>query len=176
MKNNLPKELLSLCLLLTAGNACFGVGVESDEGGSFRPNEWVAVSNEKLDNMRGGFDTGSGLTVSFGIVRTVMVNGDLVNRTSFNLPDVTKITTEQARIASAAIAEAGIVQNGADNFVDAGVRSQLGGGTLIQNSLNDQRIQTLTVINTGVNSLGLLKTINSQTILKDALLGSLGVR
>lgn len=174
--NNLPKELLSLCLLLTAGNACFGVGVDPDEGGSFRPNEWVAVSNDKLDNMRGGFDSGSGLTVSFGIVRTVMVNGDLVNKTSFNLPDVAKITADQARLASAAIAESGIVQNGADNFVATGVRSQLTGGTLIQNSLNDQRIQTLTVVNTGVNSLGLLKTINSQTILKDALLGSLGAR
>lgn len=61
-----------------------------------------------------------------------------------------------ARIASAAIAEAGIAQNGADNFVfvDAGLKSRLAGGTLIQNSLNDQRIQTLTVVNTGVNSLG----------------------
>lgn len=174
--NNLPKELLSLCLLLTAGNACFGVGVASEEEGSFRPNEWVAVSNENLENMRGGFDAGSGLSVSFGIVRTVTINGDLVNRTSFNLPDVAKITGEQARMASAAIAEAGLVQNGAANFVDAGVKSQLAGGTFIQNSLNDQTIQTLTIINTGVNSLGLLKAMNAQTALKDALIGSMGIR
>jgi hypothetical protein len=163
--------------LLTAGNACFGVGPASDEDeGSFRPNEFVAVSHENLDNMRGGFDTGSGLSVSFGIVRTVTINGDLVNRTAFNLPDVARITAEQARMASAAIADAGIVQNGAANFVDAGLKSQLAGGTLIQNSLNDQAIQTLTIINTGVNSAGLLKAMNTQAALNDALIGSMGIR
>ena len=49
-------------------------------------------------------------------------------------------------------------------------------GTLIQNSLNDQHIKTLTIINTGVNSLGLLKALNTQTVLNDALLGALGSR
>lgn len=173
---NLPAKLVSLCLLLTAGNACLGVGLATEERGSFRPGEWVAVSDKHLGNMRGGFDAGSGLTVSFGIVRTITINGDLVNRTSFNLPDVTKITTEQARVASAAIAEAVIVKNGEGNFVDAGVKSQLAAGTVLQNSLDKQNIQTLTVINTGVNSLGLFKAINTQTVLKDALLGSIGVR
>ena len=46
---------------------------------------------------------------------------------------------------------------------------------MIQNSLNNQNIQTLTVINTGVNSLSLLKTLNTQVVLKEALLGALGV-
>jgi len=114
--------------------------------------------------------------VSFGIVRTVSINGDLVNKTSFTLPDMSKITSEQAKIASAAIAEAGIVQNGPGNFVDTNVKSQLSSGTIIQNTLNAQKIQTLTVINTGVNSLGLFKAINTQSVLKDALLGSIGVR
>ncbi len=176
----LPGKLISLCLLLTAGNACFGTGLASENKRVFRPDEWTAVSDERLGNLRGGFDAGSGLSVSFGIVRTVMINGDLVTRTSFNLPDVTKITAEQAQIASAAIAEAGIVQNGAGNFVDAGLKSQFlagtAAGTVIQNSLNDQRIQALTVINTGVNSMGLLTAINTQSVLKDALLGAIGVR
>jgi hypothetical protein len=175
MKNS-PRKLVSICLLLAAGNACFSVGLPSGEKGAFRPSEWVAVSNENLDKVRGGFDVGSGLAVSFGIVRTVTINGDLVNRTSFNLPDVTKITPDQAKITSAAIAQAGIVQNGAGNFVDPSVKAQLAGGTLIQNSLNNQKIQTLTVINAGVNSMGLLKAINVQTALKDALFGSMGVR
>ena len=170
----LPISFLSLCLFLTVENICFGVVLETNEGSSFQPSEWMAVSDEGLDSMRGGFDAGTGLTVSFGIVRTITINGDLISRTSFNLPDVTKITAEQAQIASAAMTQAGIIQNGANNFVEPGVKSQLATGTVIQNTLNDQRIESQTVINAGVNSLGLLKSINTQTILKDALLGSLG--
>lgn len=167
---------ISRCLLFLAGSACLGTVLAAEERQAFRPDEWVAVSDQQLDTQRGGFDAGSGLAVSFGIIRTVMVNGDLVSKTSFNLPDVTQITSEQARLASAAIANSGLVQIGPNNFVDAGVRSSLATGTLIQNSLNDQQIQTLTIINTGVNSLGLLKAINTQTVLNDALLAAVGSR
>lgn len=165
-----------MCLLMLAGNACFGVGMASEEKALFRPGDWVAVSDQHLEKMRGGYDIGNGLTVSFGIIRTVMINGDLVSKTSFNLPDVTKITSEQAAIASAALAKNGIVQNGPGNYVDPVVQSQLATGTLIQNSFSDQKIQTLTIINAGVNSLNLFKAINTQTLLKDALLGSMNVR
>lgn len=114
--------------------------------------------------------------MSFGIVRTVTINGELISKTSFNLPDVTKITSEQASMASAAIAGSGIVQNGPGNFVGSNVQSQLATGTVIQNSFNDQNIQALTIINAGVNSLNIYKAINTQTVLKDALLGSIAVR
>ena len=172
----LSVKLISRCLVLLAGGACAIVGLGAAEKPAFRADEWVAVSEQQLDSQRGGFDVGSGLAVSFGIIRTVMVNGDVVSKTSFNLPDVTQISPEQARIASAAIADSGLVQIGPNNFVAAGVRSDLGTGTLIQNSLNDQHIKTLTIINTGVNSLGLLKALNTQTVLNDALLGALGSR
>lgn len=171
---HLLEKWVCLCLVLTAGNACLGVELAVQEQGSFRPEEWTAASEQQLDDLRGGFEAASGLMVSFGIVRTVSINGDFVHRTSFNLPDVGKITAEQARMANAAMGEAALVQNGAGNMVDAGVQSQLEAGTLtgtlIQNSLNDQKLQTLTIINTGVNSLGLWKSINSQRVLNDALL------
>lgn len=245
---NFPVKLVSTCVLLTAGSASFGVGLPAEGRQAFQPANWVAASDERLDRMRGGFDAGSGLSVSFGIVRTVTINGNIVTKISFNVPDVSKITAETARIVSAALASAGIVQNGAGNavgtgvrsesaaatpgtttlsqttqdvssrsaavdarpaastlspgavevavksapetnpvaatlsptVVDPGVRSQLVAGaaigTVIQNSLNDQKIQTLTVVNAGVNSLGLLKTINTQAALKEALFGAVGVR
>lgn len=174
---NLPEKLVSMCVLLTAASGCFGTGLATTERDSlFRPSEWEAVSDEHLGSLRGGFDPGAGLLVSFGIVRTVMINGDLVTRTSFSLPDVTKITAGQAKIASDAIAQVGIVQNGSGNIIDPAVISQLPISTVIQNSLNDQRIQTLTIINTGVNSLGFLKGINTHSALKDALLGSMSIR
>lgn len=168
---HLPEKLASICLLLTAGSACAGTG----ERTAFEPSQWTPVSNEKLGKMRGGYDAGPGLNVSFGIVKSVTINGDLVSKTSFDLPDVTKISAEQASLVRAAISEATVIQNGVGNFVDVGIRSELAAGTVIQNSLNNQHIQTLTVINTSVNSLALLKAINIQTALNDALVGSMRI-
>lgn len=62
---------------------------------------WKPVAAERLDDMRGGFDAG-GLQISFGIDRAVIVNGALVAATSVSIPDVAKITVDQAnRLASA---------------------------------------------------------------------------
>ncbi len=174
MKNPV-KNWLCGCLLLAVGNGINAGGSDKIDG-LFNPSEWKFASNEQLDTLRGGFESPTGMTVSFGLVRTVSINGDVVNRTSFNLPDVSKITAEQARAVSTAMAETRLVQNGGGNVVSDSVRSQLSGGTLIQNSLNDQTIQTLTVINAGVNSLGLFKSINLQGAFKDALFGAFGSR
>ncbi|MGX6569222.1 flagellin [Cupriavidus necator] len=61
---------------------------------------WKPVAHEKLDDMRGGFEV-PGLQVSFGIERAVYINGALVVATSINIPDVSRITADQAaRLAS----------------------------------------------------------------------------
>lgn len=173
---NFPVKLIRAGLLLLAGGVGFCSSLGAGEKKAFLPDEWVAASEQQLDAQRGGFDVGAGLAVSFGLVRTVMVNGEMVHQTSFNLPDIGQITADQARVASAAIAESGIIQIGPNNFVDVGAMSDRLNGTLIQNSLNDQQIQSLTIINTGVNSMGLLKAINTQTVLNDALVGAIGSR
>jgi hypothetical protein len=56
---------------------------------------WKPVAHEKLDDTRGGFEM-PGLQVSFGIERAVYINGALVVATSINIPDVARITAEQA--------------------------------------------------------------------------------
>ncbi|MEM5278210.1 flagellin [Cupriavidus taiwanensis] len=56
---------------------------------------WKPVAHDKLDDMRGGFEM-PGLQVSFGIERAVYINGDLVVATSINIPDVSRITADQA--------------------------------------------------------------------------------
>lgn len=62
---------------------------------------WQPVETARLDALRGGYET-AGLQVSFGISRAVFVNGDLVVSTSLVIPDVSRITSEQAsRLASA---------------------------------------------------------------------------
>lgn len=147
-------------------------GLQASERVAFQPTKWIPANNEQLDKVRGGFNLDTGLNVSFGIIRTVTINGDLVSRTNFDLPDITRINPDQARLVNAALGETGLVQAGSGNFINPGIVTDLNGGTVIQNSLNDQQIQTLTVINTGVNSLGLLKSINTQGVLTDSLLRS----
>lgn len=172
-----PQPLAALRLMITSAVLCLtGESVIASER-SFKPSEWVAVADNRLAEARGGFDVGQGLKISFGFVRTITINGDLVNRVSFNLPDLSRITEEQAKTASSAIAAAGVVQNGPGNqIVKGGETPPFSAGMVIQNSLNDQKIQTLTVISTGVNSLSLLKAGNAYASFKDSLLGSVGTR
>ncbi|MGY2490696.1 flagellin [Cupriavidus sp. CP313] len=66
---------------------------------------WKPVSEERLDKERGGFETG-GLQVSFGIERAVYVNGALVVATSITIPDVARITTDQATKLAATLGPA----------------------------------------------------------------------
>ncbi|WP_167525588.1 flagellin [Cupriavidus oxalaticus] len=56
---------------------------------------WKPVAHEKLDELRGGFELPN-LQVSFGIERAVYINGALVVATSINIPDVGRITADQA--------------------------------------------------------------------------------
>jgi hypothetical protein len=125
---------------------------------TFVANEWTAVDDTALDTLRGGFEMPAmsmGLAVSFSFVRSFNANGERVSETRFTLPDISSITAAQASQVSEAMAQA---------------------TTAVQNNLNNQKIQTLTQIDAGINSLGILRAINSQGVLRDALLGALGVR
>jgi hypothetical protein len=130
----------------------------------------VAISEERLDSMRGGFDTASGLKISFGISRMAVVNGNLVTQTSFNIPDLSNITTQQAQ-ALAAANTGSLLQNGASNVVQQGALPSLS-GAVIQNSLSNQNIQALTTINASVNSLSLFKNLNLGATLNNALMSA----
>ncbi|SPA33810.1 conserved hypothetical protein; putative exported protein; contains cristalline beta-sheet repeat similar to EBV nuclear antigen 1 (EBNA-1) and fibroin [Cupriavidus taiwanensis] len=66
---------------------------------------WKPVAHEKLDDMRGGFEM-PGLQVSFGIERAVYINGDLVVATSINIPDISRITADQAARLAATLGPA----------------------------------------------------------------------
>jgi hypothetical protein len=133
------------------------------------PPHWVPVDGAALERMRGGFTTGSGLAVSFGIERLVTINGDIVARTSVQIADLNHLSVDQAQQTSAALSAVKLVQNGSDNIYLAAMSSQTLGGTVIQNSLNDQVISSQTVISSTVNSVGLLRALNFQASLGDAL-------
>jgi hypothetical protein len=139
----------------------------SDDGLNWMPKEWVAVSNDRLDNMRGGFDLQPGLQVSFGISRAAYVNGNLVATTNFNIPDVANMTTQQAQML-ANVNAGTLIQNGPGNVVQAGALPGIT-GAVIQNSLNDQQIKALTSINVSVNTLSAFKNMNTLATLTGAL-------
>ncbi|WP_321927932.1 hypothetical protein [Paraburkholderia guartelaensis] len=136
--------------------------------------ELVAVSESRLDDMRGGFDLPSGLVVSFGISRAAFVNGNLVAQTSFNIPDIANMTAQQAQMLANANTAA-LVQVGPHNSMQQGGLPGLT-GAVIQNSLNNQQIQALTTINAGVNSLGAFKAMNFLSTMNSALAGAVRPR
>ena len=133
------------------------------------PAGWIAVDDATLERHRGGFTTSQGLNVSLGIERAISINGDLVSRTTLQLTDIDKLVVQAAHGSSATLSEVKLIQNGNDNMMLAGFSSSSLAGTIVQNTLSDQQIETRTVINASANSVGLLKTINFQGNLSDAI-------
>lgn len=138
------------------------------------PAAWVAVGPAVLDETRGGFTLFAGLEVSLGIEREVLINGAIVSRTSLQLTDLSRMSAEQARKASQALSAVTLIQNGQGNVYVPAMAPETMGGTVIQNTLNDQLIRTSTVIHSSVNSMGLLMTMNFQDSLGNALLRAVG--
>jgi len=149
---------------------------------------WIAADNTLLDNMRGGFDIAPGLKVAFGIERLVNLNGVLQTATRIAVPDAGKLTqasaapalpADAAAIPLAAVlgnSAAGLIQNGQGNAFAPGQLPQGAAATFIQNSVNNQTIQSMTIINATTNSLELLKGAHLQSTLFDALAQPVGVR
>ncbi|RQS71562.1 hypothetical protein DID96_12585 [Burkholderia sp. Bp8963] len=156
---------------VSACGARAGADVAQDDRNWWTAGGAIALSDARLDAMRGGFDMPGGLKVSFGVSRVAFVNGNLVASTSFNIPDVSQITVQQAQALAAANAGA-LIQVGPGNAAQPGVLPALT-GAVIQNTLNNQQIQTLTTINTTVNTLTSFKNLNVLSTLNNALLGVL---
>lgn len=135
---------------------------------------WAPVSAETLDDTRGGFDLGNGLVASFGIDRAVYVNGNLVTSTSFNVPDIAHMTTMQAAAMNSALSSISVTQIGPNNTFDPSALGQTSAGTVIQNTLNHQNIQSITTVNASVNSLNVFRQANFQNALQQTELQSLG--
>ena len=137
---------------------------------------WAPVDEAALDGMRGGFDNPAGLRVSLGVERLVSINGNIVARTNIDIADLNHLTAQQASQTRDALSSVKLVQNGSDNIYQAGELPRVIGGVVIQNTLNDQQIRSQTIISSTVNSASLLKTINFQGSLSDALTRAVSAR
>ncbi len=124
--------------------------------------EALAMDKARLDTMRGGFTTGEGLKLSFGIERAVYINGNLVTTTSLNVSDL-GAGDGRPRAASATVnGSLALVQSGQGNTFLPGVVSSTAVGTVIQNNLDNQKIQHVTVVNATVNGMQVLRAMNLQ--------------
>ena len=165
----MPKPWRRVLSALCAATVC-GVCHGQQAAALPDPAVWIAVSNKTLDQLRGGFDAGGGLMVSFGISRAVFINGQLVTSTSFQVGDTSRLTAAQLDTVTKQLpaqAQAQVVQNGPGNSVDGAATVPL--GVYIQNTLNNQSIRNQTIIQATSNSLSLVKNLNLQTTVNDAL-------
>lgn len=136
---------------------------------------WMTVSNETLDHMRGGFDPGNGLLVSFAITRAVYINGNLVTQTTLDFSHLTDLSAAQSAQLGKQLAGINLVQNGPGNTAQA-LPSGASVGTIVQNTLNNQQIRSQTVIDASSNSLGMMKNLNTLSTLNSAVNAAIGSR
>ena len=131
------------------------------------------VAAETLDSARGGFEIAGGLSLSLGIERVVSVNGEILARTNIAIPDLSAMTADQARLTQDALGAARMIQIGGNNYAAADLNLP-NGATLLQNTLNGQDIRTATTITSTVNSMSLIKDMNFQSTIRDAVVRSPG--
>jgi hypothetical protein len=127
-----------------------------------------AVASDTLDDYRGGFVTDNGLAVTLGIERIVTINGNVAEHSELELGDLGRLTSGASTLSADTVAQVRLIQNGGGTFA-VQMDNNVLGGTVIQNSLNDQLIRNQTIINASVNARGLLQAMNFQSTLANAL-------
>ena len=198
------------------GGVAVSAGADTGARPGTRDTTWMTVGDDTLAAMRGGFDLGGGLMVSFGISRVVTVNGVVLSSTSFQLPDLGRVTATQIAAFERYLGSTSVVQVGSGNSAPtsdtsasvaggsggsggagtagnpgnspaSGPASPSGGSavaggasttfsapaTIVQNTLNNQSIETRTVIDATTNALSLARGANTAAALRDALTRSL---
>lgn len=181
--------------LLIGGNA--GAAVLAQGSPGFR--NYPLIADQTLARMRGGFSVPSPsgtLEIAFAIRRVTYINGQLQAVTQLTLPS---LTPALAAAPPAGVAGNGgprapataptwgagpvvtvngavtAIQNGPGNTAELAGLSNLTHQalTVIQNSLDNQRIQNATVIDATVRNLALYKTLNLSAQISQGLASAL---
>lgn len=170
----LSKRGRNLCLFAILAILAY-FSDRADAGQPADNNLWRTVSNSTLDKLRGGFDIGGGLQVSFGITRTVYINGALITETTLSLGELSQLTPAQASQLNGQLAGLNLVQVGPGNSAPSAV-ANMGAGTVIQNTLSNQQINVQTLISASSNGLGMVRNMNVQGTIDDALARAIAPR
>jgi len=149
------------------GIGCFSLGAGTMACADDRVfSNRSAVADTALEEVRGGFEMPANLHVSLTLERSAYLNGELVVSRKVSIPDLANMSVEQASALEAATGTL-VIQNGPNNtfnVADLGAAS-----TVIQNTLSDQHLVTLTTLSVEVNSLSAFREAHFQTGLQDAL-------
>ena len=171
MKTRCPLACVLAAVASLAGTAHAAAPASSQVPSPFGV---VPVSDSVLSGACGGYDLGDGLLVSFGISRFVYIDGALVANVTVNIPDFSHLDAAQAGALASLLNGVTLIHNGPGNFVDPASFNRVAGAIVIQNSLDNQRIQTQTTIDAGVKNLGLFNALNLGNTLQSALINSRG--
>ena len=184
MKTSIPATLLKL-VLCTA--ACFSPAAQTSTLNHGFEDFRVATDDE-LGEMRGGFELNAGgLNLSFSLEKVTFINGTLVATTHLTIPSLNSLgnaqtladnITQQAIVASLQNAAGSsynpitAVQNGPNNTFTLPDGINLSNTTLttiVQNTLDNQVISTMTILNATLNSLSLVRALAISSSLNQAL-------
>jgi len=91
----------------------------------------MPISTQSLASIRGGFDLGDGLEVSFGIQRAVYVDGNLVTYLNVSIPDIAHITAQQATSLAEALGTIDVQVGSGNTFTPS--TTQGGAASVAQN-------------------------------------------
>jgi hypothetical protein len=162
---------LLIVLALAAVMALWGPSSARADADGFGGAE--IVSAEGLDAMRGGYKAGTDLMFSFGIEKAVYVNGVLEAASSLNLLQPGGGSSQLSQVPSFTLIQKGSsLPNIGTNFSAFTLPEHGFQGTIIQNSLDYQKIQTFTKISVGLNVLGAFRENNLSAIMNQQLIRS----
>jgi hypothetical protein len=156
MLKSISRKILLAAIGITCTTALSVRAEEAEFAGT------TAVADDHLNEMRGGFDTDAGLRVSIGIERDVSINGVLVSTTRLSIPDLGALSAMGVPAAAAALAGSPttIIQNGAGNAVNLAPSSVPALLTVVQNSLDNQNIRSVTQIDATVTNTQLVRSFD----------------
>lgn len=102
----------------------------------------MPISADRLAAVRGGFDLGDGLQVSFGIQRAVYVDGNLVTYINVSIPDIAHITTQQALSLATALSTVNVQIGSGNTFDPSSTTTQAGATKTTPASTQTPSVQT----------------------------------
>lgn len=128
----------------------------------------ATIPDARLDTLRGGFETPGGLQMRFGIERVVLINGILHSTTSLRLDGPNQAGGQPAAgIPLSPGTALALIQSGPNNISHLLPASAL--ATVVQNSLDNQKLQTITTISATVNSLEVMQGVRMEQAMQEAV-------
>ena len=171
MRTTAQKLLIGLAL--AAVMALWGPSSARADADGFGDAEIVPL--QELDAARGGYQAGKDLMFSFGVEKATYLNGVLQATSTLNLLQPGGAAGELSQTPFPVT----LIQKGdpgnpsiGKNFSAFTLPGQGFQGTIIQNSLDYQKIQTITKISVGLNVLGAFRENNLSAILSQQLIRS----